>query len=67
MDEAYRRLPKIQQQNINKEMFVFAYDCIVQSKGDDSELQRLILRKTESSPHIRSDVIRYCRLVKSAM
>ena len=65
MDEAFDRLTAIQKNNVNKQMFVLAYSCIVQSKGDPETLRSLILRQTENCPYLTSDLIRYCRLVES--
>ena len=65
MDTAFDRLADIQKQNINRRMFAIAYLCVVQSKGDPDVLMSLILRQTESCPHLTPDLIRYCRLADS--
>lgn len=65
MDAAFDRLTWIQKNNINKHMFVVAYDCIAKSKGDIECLKRIIDEETASCPHLKHDLIRYCKLVNS--
>lgn len=63
MEEAFDRLSTIQKENINKNMFIIAYECVVRSNGNDKMLQAIIDKKTEECPHLKSDLLRYCRLV----
>ena len=65
MDAAFDRLTPIQKDNINKQMFVFAYECIAKSKGNSLRLQQIINKETVDHPHLRQDLIRYCKLVKN--
>lgn len=65
MEAAFDRLTWIQKNNINKRMFVFAYNCIIKSKGDAEYLERIIDEETASYPHLKPDLIRYCKLVNS--
>lgn len=64
MNSAFERLTEIQRDNINKPMFIIAYNCILQSRGDSDLLTKLIIEKTKECPHLTSDLIRYCRLVE---
>lgn len=65
MDEAFDRLPFIQKDNINKYMFIEAYNCIIISKGDKDTLINIIKDKTRRNPKLASDLFRYCKLVHS--
>ena len=65
MDAAFDRLTPIQQDNINKQMFVFAYECIAKSKGNSLRLQQIINKETVDHPYLRQDLIRYCKLVEN--
>lgn len=65
MDATFDRLTFIQKDNINKQMFVFAYECIVKSKGNSLRLQQIINKETVDNLHLRQDLIRYCKLVKN--
>ena len=65
MDQAFDRLTMIQKNNVNKQMFVVAYNCVIQSRGDPAILQELVSHQTADCPHLAPDLIRYCRLVES--
>lgn len=65
MDAAFDRLTHIQKENINKQMFVVAYNCIAKSKGDPELLSRIVDEETADCPHLKQDFIRYCKLVNS--
>lgn len=65
MDAAFDRLTKIQQNNVNKQMFVFAYECVAKSRNE--ALERIIDQETVAQPHLRADLVRYCRLVQRVM
>jgi hypothetical protein len=65
MDAAFDRLTPIQKDNVNKQMFVFAYECIAKSKGNPEVLQQIVDEETTNYPHLKQDLIRYCRLVES--
>jgi hypothetical protein len=65
MDAAFDRLTPLQKDNINKQMFVFAYECIAKSKGNPDILQHVINEETVDHPSLRQDLIRYCKLVES--
>ena len=65
MEAAFERLTWIQKININRQMFVVAYDCVARSKGDPEALQRIIEEETASCPHLKFDLARYCKLVNS--
>ncbi len=63
MEAAFERLTEIQKENINQQMFVFAYNCLTKSKGDPSVLEFIIDSETANCPHLRADLVRYCKLV----
>jgi hypothetical protein len=65
MDAAFDRLTPIQKNNVNKQMFVFAYECIAKSKGNSLRLQQIIDKETVDHPYLRQDLIRYCKLVEN--
>ncbi len=65
MDAAFDRLTQIQKDNVNKQMFVVAYSCIARSKGDPEQLNHVIDEEVKDYPHLKQDLIRYCRLVNS--
>lgn len=65
MDAAFDRLTPIQKENINKQMFVVAFNCISKSKEDTVLLERIVEKETENCPHLKQDLIRYCYLVYS--
>lgn len=65
MDAAFDRLTPIQKDNVNKQMFVFAYECIAKSKGNQEVLQQTVDKETANYPHLKQDLIRYCKLVES--
>jgi hypothetical protein len=67
MDDAFDRLTYIQKMSVNRAMFAFAYNIVVQSRGDNSKLEDAISRETSRAEHLRADLIRYCRLVQSVM
>jgi len=74
MEEAFNRLTKVQQNNINKYMFEIAYKCVAKSgsqlwaphpkQGQDILVQ--IVKETASDyPHLEKDLLRYCKLADS--
>lgn len=65
MDEAFDRLTPIQKDNVNKQMFAFAYECIAKSNGNSEVLQQIIDEETANFPHLKQDLVRYCKLVES--
>ncbi len=66
MDAAFDRLkPRIRSDNVNRKMFEFAYECVSRAKGDHDALQRIIEEETEEYPHLKNDLVRYCKLVQS--
>lgn len=65
MDAAFDRLTQIQKENINKQMFVVAYNCIAKSKGDPELLERIVCKEATEYPHLLQDLKRYCKLVNS--
>lgn len=67
MDAAFYRLTTVQQKNINRHMFMVAYDCVVKSKGDPEALVRIIQEKTADCQHLEPDLTRYCKLVQRVM
>ena len=67
MDAAFDRLTEVQKRNVNKQMFVVAYGCVVRSKGDPDALARIVQSETADCQHLEPDLIRYCRLVQSVM
>lgn len=67
MDAAFDRLTDIQKENINHDMFIFAYNCIAKSKGNIDTLKHIIDEETLSCPHLRNDLARYCKLVGNVM
>jgi hypothetical protein len=64
MDDAYDRLTYAQQISINKAMFIRAYNIVVQCGDDTQKLDTAILAE---EGHLRADLARYCRLVRSVM
>jgi hypothetical protein len=67
MDEAFDRLTIVQQRNVNKHMFVVAYNCVVRSKGDNSALVKEVRKETADCPELEADLLRYCKLVQRVM
>ena len=65
MDAAFNRLTLIQRENVNKQMFDFAYKCVVMSKENPDILKAIIANETKDCPHLAADLTRYCRLVNS--
>lgn len=65
MEEAFDRLTIVQKDNINKQMFQYAYACVVKSRGNQEELRAIIQKETEKTPQLASDLERYCKLVCS--
>lgn len=67
MEAAFERLATVQQKNVNKHMFVVAYNCIVKSKGNTELLMSIVREETASCPHLEADLMRYCRMVQRVM
>ena len=67
MEAAFERLTEVQRRNVNKRMFVVAYDCVVRSKGDPEALLQAVRRETADCRHLEPDLLRYCRLVQRVM
>lgn len=67
MQEAFERLPAIQQRFINRPLFEKAYSCVAVSKGNDNALIQIIREEVADCPHLEPDLLRYCKLVKRVM
>lgn len=65
MEAAFDRLTRIQKENVNQQMFAVAYGCVARSRGDPEALEQAIDEETSNCPHLRADLVRYCRLVDS--
>ena len=62
MDVAFDRLTDVLKDNINKQMFEIAFDCVKESNGDFELLKRIVNEKTKKHPDLKNDLMRYCRL-----
>lgn len=67
MDDAFKRLTFIQQDNINKETFAIAYECVVNAGDDNNKLFYIVQQKVKRNPSLITDLLRYCKLVKTVM
>jgi len=67
MNAAFERLTEVQQKNVNKLMFITAYNCVAKSKGDPDTLLNIVRNETADCPHLELDLLRYCRLVQRVM
>jgi hypothetical protein len=67
MEAAFERLTTVQQRNVNKHMFVAAYNCIVKSRGDTGLLASIVREETANCPHLEADLMRYCKMVQRVM
>lgn len=65
MEEAFNRLTKVQQNNINKYMFEIAYKCVAKSGSQQEILVQIVKETVENYPHLEKDLLRYCKLADS--
>jgi hypothetical protein len=65
MEEAFGRLTKVQQHNINKYMFEIAYKCVAKSGSQPDILVQIVKETTLNHPNLEKDLLRYCKLADS--